>query len=561
MIFFTIFFKNVKVLFRSWGSALIVLVAPLLIVLIIGASLSSPGTSKLNIGFSGNATGELNQRIIESLNSSDNNLVYFSDISSCKRAIELGAVSACVNIPQNLSLDPSARNVLDFYVDESRMNLVYEVINSIRTDVQSESAEITKEIGSKLLSILQTSQQMVDDSISQLDKLDKRLKQNKKLQQELAKELNSFNLPKVDIDVSDLTSDAEQLNDYLYAVRHAGKDVIDTADDALSDVNDSELKELRGDILQLEEEWKNSISYFVYVSSLKEGINSTQRKIDSIHKRVEDLEEDKTQLQSIAQDIKLGLEEQEPILSTLDEKQTEISGEIASFGVTNPELIATPVETNVTAVNTDRRKLVYTFPYLLMLIVLFVGMMLPSTLMLMEKKSKAFFRNFVTPVRLSFFAFMIYITSIILISLQLLIVFLTAYFYLDIPLVANIGPTLLILFLSITVFSLLGLFLGNLFNTFEGITMISIALGSVFLFLSNLVLSLENLSPLVQKFANFSPYVIGSEALRRSLLFGDSLSSIFSSLYPVLYYIAGLIILVFLSLMLLKSRYFYLARG
>jgi ABC-type multidrug transport system permease subunit len=561
MIFFTIFFKNVKVLFRSWGSALIVLVAPLLIVLIIGASLSSPGTAKLNIGFSGNATGELNQRIIESLNSSDNNLVYFSDISSCKRAIELGAVSACVNIPQNLSLDPSARNVLDFYVDESRMNLVYEVINSIRTDVQSESAEITKEIGSKLLSILQTSQQMVDDSISQLDKLDKRLKQNKKLQQELAKELNSFNLPKVDIDVSDLTSDAEQLNDYLYAVRHAGKDVIDTADDALSDVNDSELKELRGDILQLEEEWKNSISYFVYVSSLKEGINSTQRKIDSIHKRVEDLEEDKTQLQSIAQDIKLGLEEQEPILSTLDEKQTEISGEIASFGVTNPELIATPVETNVTAVNTDRRKLVYTFPYLLMLIVLFVGMMLPSTLMLMEKKSKAFFRNFVTPVRLSFFAFMIYITSIILISLQLLIVFLTAYFYLDIPLVANIGPTLLILFLSITVFSLLGLFLGNLFNTFEGITMISIALGSVFLFLSNLVLSLENLSPLVQKFANFSPYVIGSEALRRSLLFGDSLSSIFSSLYPVLYYIAGLIILVFLSLMLLKSRYFYLARG
>jgi ABC-type multidrug transport system permease subunit/archaellum component FlaC len=529
--------------------------------LIIGASLSSPGTSKLNIGFSGNATGELNQRIIESLNSSDNNLVYFSDISSCKRAIELGVVSACVNIPQNLSLDPSARNVLDFYVDESRMNLVYEVISSIRADVQSESAEITKEIGSKLLSMLQTSQQMVDDSISQLDKLDERLKLNKKLQQELAKELNAFNLPKVDIDVSDLTSDAEQLNDYLYAVRHAGKDVVDTADDALSDVNDSELKELRGDILQLEEEWKNSISYFVYVSSLKKGINSAQRKIDSIDKRVEDLEEDKTQLQNLTEDLKSGLEEQEPVLSTLDEKQSRISGEIASFGVTNPELIATPVKTNVTAVNADRRKLVYTFPYLLMLIVLFVGMMLPSTLMLMEKKSKAFFRNFVTPVRLSFFAFMIYITSIILISLQLLMVFLIAYFYLDIPLVANIGPTLLILFLSITVFSLLGLFLGNIFNTFEGITMISIALGSVFLFLSNLVLSLENLSPLVQKIANFSPYVIGSEALRRSLLFGDSLSSIFSSLYPLLYYIAGLIILVFLSLMLLKSRYFYLARG
>jgi len=561
MIFFTIFFKNLKILFRSWGSALIVLIAPLLIVLIIGASLSSSETTKLNIGFSGNSTGELSQRILDSLNSSDNNLIYFPEISSCKRAIELGVVSACVNIPQNLSLDPNARNVLDFYVDESRMNLVYEVINSIQTDVQSESKEITEEIGSKLISILQMSQQMVDESISQLNELVEKQQQNKQLQQELEKELSSFNLPTIDIDVSDMKYDVEKLNDYLYSVRHASKDVIDSAEEVLSDMNESEFDELKSDISKLEEEWKNSISYFVYVSSLNEGINSTQIKIDSIGNRIEGLEEDKAKLQIIARDIKSGLDEQEPVLSTLDENLYKISGEIASFELTNPELIASPVETNIKPVNADRRKLVYTFPYLLMLIVLFVGMMLPSTMMLMEKKSKAFFRNFVTPVRLSFFSFMIYVTSIILISIQMFIVFLVAYFCFDIPLIANIGSTLLILFLSITVFSLLGLFLGNLLNTFEGITMISIALGSVFLFLSNLVLSLENLSPVVQKIAHFNPYVIGSESLRRSLLFGDSISSIFPSLCPLLFYIAGLMILVVLSLMLLKSRYFYLAKN
>ncbi|MDK2907677.1 MAG: type transport system permease protein [Candidatus Woesearchaeota archaeon] len=561
MIFFTIFFKNLKILFRSWGSALIVLIAPLLIVLIIGASLSSSETTKLNIGFSGNSTGELSQRILDSLNSSDNDLIYFPEIFSCKRAIELGVVSACVNIPQNLSLDHNARNVLDFYVDESRMNLVYEVINSIQTDVQSESKEITEEIGSKLISILQMSQQMVDESISQLNELEEKQQQNKQLQQELEKELSSFNLPTIDIDVSDMKYDVEKLNDYLYSVRHASKDVIDSAEEVLSDMNESEFDELKSDISKLEEEWKNSISYFVYVSSLNEGINSTQIKIDSIGNRIEGLEEDKAKLQIIARDIKSGLDEQEPVLSTLDENLYKISGEIASFELTNPELIASPVETNIKPVNADRRKLVYTFPYLLMLIVLFVGMMLPSTMMLMEKKSKAFFRNFVTPVRLSFFSFMIYVTSIILISIQMFIVFLVAYFCFDIPLIANIGSTLLILFLSITVFSLLGLFLGNLLNTFEGITMISIALGSVFLFLSNLVLSLENLSPVVQKIAHFNPYVIGSESLRRSLLFGDSISSIFPSLCPLLFYIAGLMILVVLSLMLLKSRYFYLAKN
>jgi len=355
--------------------------------------------------------------------------------------------------------------------------------------------------------------------------------------------------------------DVEKLNDYLYSVRHASKDVIDSAEEVLSDMNESEFDELKSDISKLEEEWKNSISYFVYVSSLNEGINSTQIKIDSIGNRIEGLEEDKAKLQIIARDIKSGLDEQEPVLSTLDENLYKISGEIASFELTNPELIASPVETNIKPVNADRRKLVYTFPYLLMLIVLFVGMMLPSTMMLMEKKSKAFFRNFVTPVRLSFFSFMIYVTSIILISIQMFIVFLVAYFCFDIPLIANIGSTLLILFLSITVFSLLGLFLGNLLNTFEGITMISIALGSVFLFLSNLVLSLENLSPVVQKIAHFNPYVIGSESLRRSLLFGDSISSIFPSLCPLLFYIAGLMILVVLSLMLLQSRYFYLAKN
>ncbi len=561
MIPFTIFFKNLRILFRSWGSALIVLIAPLLLVLIIGVSLSSPSSAGLKIGYSGNVTGELNQRIIESLNSTENELVYFASIPSCKRAIELGVVSACIDMSPNLSLDPNSENFLDFYVDESRMNLVYQIISSLTANIHSESAEITKEIGTKLLSILQTSQRLVDESIAQLESLKQQLKENKATASRISRQLDSLNIPDMNLDISHLNSDVKTLEDYLYSVRKASKEVVDTADDVLPGQNNSELDDLEEEINNLEEEWRNTISYFTYATSLHKGINSAQGKIDSVERQIEGLKEDKEELHNLIRDLEAGLKKEETMISSIDEKQSSISGEVESFKVTNPELIATPVKMNITSVNADRRKLVYTFPYLLMLVALFVGMMLPSTLLLMERKSKAFFRNFVTPVRLSFFTFMTYITSIVLISLQLLAIFLVAYFYLDLSVITNLVPTLLVLFLTITVFSLLGIFLGNIFNTFEGITMISITLGSVFLFLSNLVLSLENLSPLVQRIAHFNPYVIGSEALRRSLLFGDSVSSIFPSLAPLFFYIGGLIVLVILSLILIKSRYFYLARG
>ena len=68
-------------------------------------------------------------------------------------------------------------------------------------------------------------------------------------------------------------------------------------------------------------------------------------------------------------------------------------------------------------------------------------------------------------------------------------------------------------------FITLGMFLGYLFSTQEGAVMASIVLGSVLLFLSNLVVPLESIAPTLSNLIKYNPYVLASELLRKAMLF------------------------------------------
>ena len=68
--------------------------------------------------------------------------------------------------------------------------------------------------------------------------------------------------------------------------------------------------------------------------------------------------------------------------------------------------------------------------------------------------------------------------------------------------------------------------IGYLFNSQEAVTMASISVSSVLLFLSNLVLPLETMSDAVQKIARYNPYVVASELLKKVTLFSSEWSAI-----------------------------------
>jgi hypothetical protein len=110
-----------------------------------------------------------------------------------------------------------------------------------------------------------------------------------------------------------------------------------------------------------------------------------------------------------------------------------------------------------------------------------------------------------------------------------------------VPILSNALVTSTILFIGITLFIILGLFIGTISTTSEAVTMSNIVIGSVFLFLSNLILPLETLSPVIAKIASFNPYVIVSEGIRKAMLFNAGFEQIIPDIMMLISYIAILV--------------------
>jgi hypothetical protein len=150
---------------------------------------------------------------------------------------------------------------------------------------------------------------------------------------------------------------------------------------------------------------------------------------------------------------------------------------------------------------------------------------------------------------------MTYVTSALVILVQAALVLIVVYYWLEVPVFSNVGATFLVIFLSLTVFVLIGMFVGHLFSSSEGITMSTIAIGAVMIFLSNLILPLETLSPIIQQIAKFNPYVIASENVRKAMLFDAPISSMQADLLLLVLYAIVLLGITLLMIKLMSSKY------
>jgi hypothetical protein len=76
------------------------------------------------------------------------------------------------------------------------------------------------------------------------------------------------------------------------------------------------------------------------------------------------------------------------------------------------------------------------------------------------------------------------------------------------------------------------------------------------IFLSNLVLPLETLSPLIQTIARYNPYVITSESIRKAMLFGASFDTLYIEMLMLLMEAVIALVLVVVAKKIFTYRYF-----
>jgi ABC-2 type transport system permease protein len=271
----------------------------------------------------------------------------------------------------------------------------------------------------------------------------------------------------------------------------------------------------------------------IYLNSIYGSVNGSvvKNKINDTLEILESLNESNIEAIKNIGGIKNQSEEATLVLKELSDQIDILIANLQSVNIVDAENIVSPIKTRVESINSNSSNRDYLLPTIISLIALFGGILLASSSILKERKSKAYFRNFMTPT--GDFTFLIgnYLTCLMVLIVQFAFVFLGIQYFLHIPLAGMIGGISLILFVALSAFIFIGMFIGYLFKSEETIIFSSVLIAAVMMFFSNTILPIETISSSFKNIAVFNPVVACDLALKKVISFGFDYSFILGELY------------------------------
>ncbi len=559
----SIILKNLRLLLRSRSSALIILFGPLFLMLLVGFAFNSVGTRDVEIGIYSERYTPLTLNYVKSIADGPFHTLKYNSQEVCVDHIKKGLVAGCVVFPAGMTPEDTKIDEIIFYVDYSRVNIVYQILERVLNEVRSTSGQISLDLTNTLLETLSSLQQDLNESQPVMGQI-------------ITLESNvSYSLGAISKDLSDLSVrfskeeiDLKTASQSLGSAQNTVSDIynghtliakrcddaldlgLDKALDCASTQDDED--ELRSMInhskvfagqAQIEDSYQD----------IQQEFNETRRQLLLLDTRLVQLEGDLEKVARIRSDAQKDLSFADATTLQAKEKTQEIRkllGQmytlIDNIQLRNANAIITPVKTTIEPVVPETKNLLYLFPTLLALVLMFSSVLLASSLVMTEKKSKAYFRNFISPVGVIPSIIGTFITALFTVLLQMGVLMGIAYFYLDTQFPLAMIALLLLLIASL--FILLGQIIGELFNSDDTVTLGAISLCSLFLFLSDVILPFERMPALISGIAQFNPFVLASQSLKKAMLFSESLGTLQSYLFIFCTCVLALfILLIFLG--------------
>lgn len=479
--FFSLIEKDLKILSRSKLSFAVIILMPLLIVLAAGYGFSSSKLSGINIATYSESYSNISENILVNFEKHDFSNIKYNSLEDCVNSVKASKNQICIFFPKDLSYEDNNEEVV-FYVDYSRTNLAYNLINLVNEEISSEASDF----GVILVQNLIDNLNYVKDSLNE---------------------------------------ERENIDSILDEV-----DEVNDLGELLKNELENPVNDLSNIILELED-YGNSSEIQAEIDELKD----IQKKLSDNLEDTEDINSINIELQT---DFYLLLESLDDLIKKLNTLEIGVA-----------ENIVTPFNINIESINSSENKREYLIPTIISLISLFGGILISSTLVLKNKKTCAYFRNFITPTKNIAFIFSTYITSLIILFLQFLLVFLGLYFVFQMNFFKLPLENLSILFLGWSVFIFIGMFLGYLFKSEETILFSSVLFSAVLMFFSNIILPLENISGNLLKIVSFNPLVLLENSLKKVYLFGLD----FNFIWVELLFLGGFLLLFFILSSIMRN--------
>ncbi len=509
----SIIVKNIKILIRSKSSALIVILGPLIIVTLIGLAFNSSSIYDVKIGVYSDKYSELSNSIVDQLNGKQYSIEKADSRDICIDKIKKSEYDMCLVFSGDMAVDNIKINKITFYVDYTRVNLVYAIMDDIASKLSKTTDKLSLELTQTLVNQLDSTKDELAQKISSVTALGANNRNMYIKIINLNSKITNVNLSYDDnMKVDNIVIQLNQAR----AVAVAQNKSTGELDVAIARANDLQTK----------------INWAIYnIKTTKEDLQKNSEELIGIQTM---LDSDKKSIDELKSSV------------------SRVTAGIESLNVTTAESIATPIQTDVQPIITEQTFLSRLFPTFLILILMFVCITLAVTLVLNEKNTNAYFRNFITPTRDPIFIIGTYLTCLLIVFVQIAIILYVIRYFLSEMVISSLVNCYLPLMLITSLFIFIGMVIGYLFNSQETAILASLFVVSASLFFSNTILPLETVSIYLQWLVAINPFVLGEEILKKILVFGFSLADVKDLLWGLVQYIIIMVVLVYASLKIYK---------
>ena len=304
------------------------------------------------------------------------------------------------------------------------------------------------------------------------------------------------------------------------------------------------------------------------IDSVEDDANAARVKISNLNKSFDlkklnseaelfakDLEELTTAIDSLVRNINKvveqsdsGVQDFEKELNKLNTNNLEALNKLSQIQIRDSKAIAMPIEVKVENIVVDSNThLSSLFPSLIVSLICIISIIFASTFVLGERKSQAFFRNFLS--KNSEFQFFLadLISLFLIVFLQMFFIILVYYLLFLKVFSSEIFYLMLYISPSILIFIMIGMIIGYFVNNESSNVIASFLVIFLLLTLSGQILPLESLSTFILNLVSYNPYIVSESLIRKFLLFNstfDQLSNnlIILSIYVGVLFVVGLIL-------------------
>lgn len=570
------FLKNLNRMFKSKTTLGTIFFGPFLILLVIQGAYTTTDTLNLDVGVVLQTTDDSLIAFEEQLHKEGFNIHRFATLEKCTDALKKGHEDICIYLHQGIQ-----RPQIDFYVDHSKLNLIDPVVNALNDELDIQAANLRDQVIEELSIKVTQSSSLIQEVSDEYDlfvqsdptgPLQEMIREIEATELAIAKTRiqlqamqsqssqsfaqNNKALDEFEDELQHIQSRARSQRSTLASIRAYNTDCdgkLPLLDEVfLSNASDQEIVALAEEYgkckcveyydqnLQSVQDDLNQV--IAQADDLKEEIDdararnnamsvSVDNTLDDQEGGLDDFSEGKDALSEGLRDYTLGLNNQ---LDEFGETFAIMDDQAAALrdGVSlTQSAINTPFDVHVNPLSVKKELIVYLFPMIYFFILMFVALLFSSTYVYSERNSLARNRNILSPLNWFVESTATFASLLLLVFVQAIIVLLLADVYLHLGLgVIDLFKVLLVTFFTLSIFVLVGMFIGYLFNSELVVMFIAISTTIVGFLYSDVLNPSELLGVGARFIISLNPFAVAAELVARITLFKVPLDIFFHSL-------------------------------